>query len=424
MSNVYEYACFLKQNFHPQLIIPELATKLGLEESIVLQQIHYWLEKSGKSIGGGVWIYNTFEQWHQQFIYWSISKIKRIFYSLEKAGFIISKKMNVRKSNHTKWYALNYEKLSSLMVELLPKRAPKEKKITQIKNELSLCQLDTIIIGNTNTNYSNNLSRNEVKIDNQVEQPDKNQIKSQIDYSIFSKEACDRMLTTWNEIFIKTNKPIVLTKGRGEKLYNLWKEVFAEDIEKWRSFCISVNSSKFLMGEKKNGFKAYFDWIISGDTVNRIMAGEFDIGDRVPDIKQAEIKQQAEKAKIDFGLRQEEQRQQREAEKKQLEIETLSEKLAREELAKIEADWTDDNLSEAKQAFEVFIEKEANNAENNGYVYLQMVKNTFIKERWKTPFVDLAFEEFKLNKFLKKKYEDFMEQAKNLLVTDLNYSIN
>lgn len=74
------------------LVLPSLAKAIGLDHSIVVQQIHYWLNsgKSGKLINGHRWIYNTYAEWQKQFSWWETSKIKRIFIELEKTGLVIS----------------------------------------------------------------------------------------------------------------------------------------------------------------------------------------------------------------------------------------------------------------------------------------------------------------------------------------------
>lgn len=115
MITPLEYNNRIKSHFSAQIIIPELAKELGLEEAIVVQQLHYWLQRCGKLIDNAIWIYNSFNEWSNQFSYWSVSKIKRIFYSLEKQQIIISKKINKSNSDHTKWYSIDYEKLSLLL---------------------------------------------------------------------------------------------------------------------------------------------------------------------------------------------------------------------------------------------------------------------------------------------------------------------
>lgn len=98
--------------------MPTLATLIGLNEAIVLQQVHYWLkikEKQQKDyIDGHYWVYNTYKQWHEQFPFWHINTIQRAFSSLEKKGLLISENYNKYGFDKTKWYTINYNKLENL----------------------------------------------------------------------------------------------------------------------------------------------------------------------------------------------------------------------------------------------------------------------------------------------------------------------
>ena len=46
-------------NENPLIIMPTLAVHIGLNEAIVLQQVHYWLLKSDKLEDGRKWTYNS-----------------------------------------------------------------------------------------------------------------------------------------------------------------------------------------------------------------------------------------------------------------------------------------------------------------------------------------------------------------------------
>lgn len=100
----------------PLLVLPTLAKALGLNDAIILQQLHYWLEKSSHKIDGRKWVYNTYKQWHNQFPFFSERTIQRVFLSLEKRNVVICRKMNKMKADNTKWYTINYEVLSSLLM--------------------------------------------------------------------------------------------------------------------------------------------------------------------------------------------------------------------------------------------------------------------------------------------------------------------
>ncbi|EKN71458.1 hypothetical protein BABA_01430 [Neobacillus bataviensis LMG 21833] len=98
-------------NERPVMIIPSLAEKIGLNEAVVLQQIHYWLGISKHKIEGRTWVYNTYEEWQKQLPFWSVSTIKRTIRSLEMIGLLLSENWNQMKMDKTKWYSIDYEKL-------------------------------------------------------------------------------------------------------------------------------------------------------------------------------------------------------------------------------------------------------------------------------------------------------------------------
>ncbi|MFZ7942778.1 hypothetical protein [Neobacillus sp. 19] len=101
-------------NESPVMIIPSLAVRLGLNEAVVLQQIHYWVTSSSHVIEGRKWIYNTYKDWQKQLPFWSESTIKRTIRSLEAQGYLLSGNFNQLKIDKTKWYTIDYERLEAL----------------------------------------------------------------------------------------------------------------------------------------------------------------------------------------------------------------------------------------------------------------------------------------------------------------------
>jgi len=100
----------------PLQVLPSLAEAIGLNEAIVIQQLHYWLQlpKGGKEQEGHKWIFNTYEEWAEQFPFWSVSTIQRTFASLEKSNLIISKQLNKKGHDMTKFYRINYDELCKM----------------------------------------------------------------------------------------------------------------------------------------------------------------------------------------------------------------------------------------------------------------------------------------------------------------------
>lgn len=99
----------------PLVVLPTLAVKVGLNEAIILQQLHYWLKDSKNVRDGYTWVYNSYEDWHEQFPFWSVRTIKRIITGLKNKGIIVSGCFNKMKADRTKWYRIDYEKLNEVI---------------------------------------------------------------------------------------------------------------------------------------------------------------------------------------------------------------------------------------------------------------------------------------------------------------------
>lgn len=98
----------------PILVLPSLARKIGLNEAIFIQQLHYWLKDSSNIYEGNKWVYNTYEEWQEQFPFWSVSTIRRIINKLEKEKLIIIANYNRMKIDNTKWYRIDYDLLERM----------------------------------------------------------------------------------------------------------------------------------------------------------------------------------------------------------------------------------------------------------------------------------------------------------------------
>ncbi|PGC40830.1 replication protein [Bacillus pseudomycoides] len=98
----------------PLLVLPGLAKKIGLNEAIFLQQIHYWLRRSKHYYDGRPWIYNSIPKWQEQFPFWGESTIKRTIKNLENINVLVIGNYNKKKFDKTKWYSIEYTFLRQL----------------------------------------------------------------------------------------------------------------------------------------------------------------------------------------------------------------------------------------------------------------------------------------------------------------------
>lgn len=104
-------------NEPPLQVLPSLAKEIGLNEAIMLQQMHYWLLKSANEFTGVKWFYKTLEEWQTEFPFWSAMTIRRTLGSLEKQKIIKIGNFNKKKFDKTKWYTIDYQRVNSRCVQ-------------------------------------------------------------------------------------------------------------------------------------------------------------------------------------------------------------------------------------------------------------------------------------------------------------------
>lgn len=104
----------------PLQVLPTLAVKIGLNEAIFIQQVHYWLKTLEKSrsrendFDGRRWVYNTLDGWKENFPFWSPSTIRRVISNCESLGVLLSRRPNASGWDQTKFYSIDYERLNEI----------------------------------------------------------------------------------------------------------------------------------------------------------------------------------------------------------------------------------------------------------------------------------------------------------------------
>jgi hypothetical protein len=104
-------------------ILPDLAEEIGLNESIVLLQLDYWIRHSHHVRDGRRWTYQSVRDMQRKaFKWWSLDTINRAIASLVRQQLIlVTDKYNQHKHDRTRWFALNPEGFRRLKsVELKP----------------------------------------------------------------------------------------------------------------------------------------------------------------------------------------------------------------------------------------------------------------------------------------------------------------
>lgn len=337
-------------------INPKIAKQIGEPGSILLNQMDYWISKCGKNIDNlsGKWIYNSYKQWAEQFSYWSISKIRRTIKLLEDLQLIKSVRANSKKWDQTKYYSIDYSTYDKLLREddLITSFSARRKKMSRKKskylpNEINSleekivvknvklqknCHSDQIKkVKNNEINVGKDLHKNTKtyscskwtnrSVKNEQMYLTKNNYKKNKHYSSIEKrkiiverkennislpkkekEIAISMVKIWNQLFRASLNPIkaYAIQKNMKVLSNIFTKYFNNSESKWEEYAMKVNSSQFLMGEKKtrNNFKATFSWLIKESTVEEIMNDEYGVGDRELDMNNIDKNIQQKKSDI------------------------------------------------------------------------------------------------------------------------------
>ncbi|PID23063.1 hypothetical protein CSV61_00985 [Sporosarcina sp. P3] len=96
-------------------IHPHTAAKIGLNESIFLQQIHELSFGPHDTGEGTQWVSRSYKEWHEVMRFWSMATVIRAIRKLEKSGYIYSKRQNFGE----KMYLIDYEVCKSNAIHLL-----------------------------------------------------------------------------------------------------------------------------------------------------------------------------------------------------------------------------------------------------------------------------------------------------------------
>lgn len=111
-------------NEPPLQLLPALAEVVGLNEAIILQQIHYWIsfKYNNNVFKERKWVYNTYDQWRAQFPFWHKSTIERTIIRLEKKKILLSREGERR----LKHYTIDYEALNAAFEESIKTKKASE----------------------------------------------------------------------------------------------------------------------------------------------------------------------------------------------------------------------------------------------------------------------------------------------------------
>jgi len=274
-------------------ISPALAEEIGLNESIVLLQIEFWISISDHVIDGRRWTYQSIRDMKEKaFPFWSKDTINRAITSLINKGLLIEGNFNEKKYDKTRWFALGdgIKNLRSIQfVEGYETRSTQnETRSTQ--NETRSTQNETRSTQNETRSTQNETPIPEITTENTPYITTENiytTIASENENEdLFGEETEEQNASKgrakavpYNEIVDLYNElcpslPSVkqLTDKRKRMLKTLWKFVEG-DIEQIKTVFENAEESEFLSGRNEKWTGCNFDWLINTNNFVKVLEG-------------------------------------------------------------------------------------------------------------------------------------------------------
>ncbi len=270
------------------VLSPTIALEVGRSAAIVLQQLHYWIS-SPKNYGavkeGNRWIYNSYQQWHEQIRVLSAKTIQRAFRILEDKGLIQSQQFKKGSCDQTKAYTIMYDRLSTFekkeevtlkKINVDLNKNDKKSSISHVdKMSKPSGQNDQILIRKTKKTTENSLLLSQDPPAIQLENTSES-ITVVADKKAGGEEIND-LLSSWKKWVAPDQQ--ILTTYQKRLLKQAFQSTFEGETEKWVAYCQKISTSKFLMGEV-SAFKIQLDWALQQSTIQRIFEDGFTFGDR------------------------------------------------------------------------------------------------------------------------------------------------
>lgn len=206
------------------LVVNRLAAKvLGLNEAIVIQQIHYWLEINRKAkvnfYDERTWTYNTYEDWQKNnFDFWSLSTLKRIFKNLFDKGILIKSNYNLHKYDRKLWVSIDYNKLDLLLDEYNNKNTEN----VEISTE---CQNDTMSNSNIVSKWNYGKCQNDTMENVKMIPPiAETSTETSTEISLATQSEDKPLVVNTNKKIIESNTHLLLDSENKQKKVSNWKK--------------------------------------------------------------------------------------------------------------------------------------------------------------------------------------------------------
>ncbi|MBN3344880.1 replication protein RepO [Pectobacterium brasiliense] len=235
-------------NENPLQVLPGLACAIGLNEAIVLQQIHYWMKNSQHFHDGRLWVYNSVPDWQAQFPFWSDSTVKRALSSLEKQGLVFTGNYNDDSWDKTKWYSIDYQRVDALEAngKSVTDRSGQNDHIDDVKMPRPSGQDDlTPQVKMTSSLTENTTETTTEIIGESAEAVSPSLSAEKIDYQ--------KILDVYHDILPEMAQVKILTDARKKTIRGFWKK-FKFTSDRWEAYLRYISGNcRWMLEDRPNG---------------------------------------------------------------------------------------------------------------------------------------------------------------------------
>jgi hypothetical protein len=107
----------------PLQVLPSLACIVGINQAVIIQQLHYYVRERGVERHGEYWYHQTYRPgehhmgWITVFPWMNPDYIRQLFAKLKKDGFVHIERLSGKRGDRTNWYRPDYGKLRARLEE-------------------------------------------------------------------------------------------------------------------------------------------------------------------------------------------------------------------------------------------------------------------------------------------------------------------
>jgi hypothetical protein len=110
----YQPRFFVPNNPLAPRIAPEVAKEIGLNESLVLLQLEFWMTIEGEERDDYWWVRKTVREIQSTFIFWGTGTVSRTLTSLTNQGFIVYGNYDEGPGKGASWIRFDLDKIDTI----------------------------------------------------------------------------------------------------------------------------------------------------------------------------------------------------------------------------------------------------------------------------------------------------------------------